>query len=198
MTIVWAMSELMANPRVMKKVQSEIRSCAGRKPKVDREDIAMLKYLKMVIKETFRMHPAAPLLISHRTRQHIQINANGCKYDVFPETTILVNAFAIGRDPNSWKNPDEFSPERFEGSEIDYKGQHFELLPFGSGRRMCVGIAMGVPTVEFTLANLLYCFDWELPVGMKTEDIDMEETEGLSTYRKTPLCLIPIKSHCVG
>ena len=110
---------------------------------VDRKDIVMLNYLKMVVKETFRMHPAESLLISHRTRQHIQINANGCKYDVFPETTILVNAFAIGRDPNSWKNPDEFYPERFEGSEIDYKGRHFELLPFGSRRRMCVGIAMG-------------------------------------------------------
>ena len=127
-TIVWAMSEQMANPRVMKKVQSEIRSCVGRKPKVDRDDIAKLKYLKMVIKETFRMHPAAPLMVPHQTRKHCQIDANGCKYDIFPRTAILVNVFAIGRDPNSWKNPDEFYPERFEGSDIDFKGQHFELF----------------------------------------------------------------------
>ena len=188
----------MANPRVMKKVQSEIRTCVGRKPKVDRDDIAKLEYLKMVIKETFRMHPPGPLLIPHRTRRQIQINDDGCKYDVFPETTILVNVFAIGRDPNSWKNPDEFYPERFEGSDIDFRGQHFELLPFGSGRRICPGISMGVPTMEFALANLLYCFDWELPMGMKTQDIDMEETGGITTYRKTPLFLVPIKYHCVG
>ena len=113
-TIVWAMSEFMANLRVVKKVQAEIRICVGRKQKVDTEDIAKLKYLKMVTKEIFRMHPAAPLSISHRTRKHIQINTNSCKYDVFP---ILVNAYAIGRDPNSWKKPDEFYPERFEGSD---------------------------------------------------------------------------------
>ena len=187
------MSELVANPSVMKKVQAEIRSCVGSKGKVDRDDIPKLKYLRMVIKETFRMHPAAPLLIPHRTRQHIQINADGCKYDVFPETTILVNAFAIGRDPSSWNNPDEFYPERFEGSDVDFKGQNFELLPFGAGRRICPAIAMAVSVVEYTLANLLYCFDWELPKGM--QDLDMEEMGGITTHRKTPLCLVPIKYH---
>ena len=80
----------------------------------------------------------------------------------------------------------------------DFKGQHFEPLPFGSGRRIFAGIATAVPTVEFTLANLLYCFDWELPMGMKTQDIDMEGNGGLTTYRKTPLFLVPVKSYCMG
>ena len=94
-----------------------------------------------------------------------------------------------------WKNPEEFIPERFIDNSIDYKGQHFELLPFGTGRRGCPGIYMATTTIELALANLLYCFDWKLPYGMNEEDINMEELVGLSltTNKKTPLNLVPVK-----
>lgn len=101
--------------------------------------------------------------------------------------------WAIGRDPESWEKPDEFNPERFENSSVDFTGQHFELVPFGAGRRACPAIAMGAANVEFSLANLLYCFDWALPEGMKSEDVSMEEEGGLSFHRKVPLYLVPIR-----
>ncbi|KAG5514973.1 hypothetical protein RHGRI_036122 [Rhododendron griersonianum] len=161
LTMVWAMTELARNPRVMQKVQTEIRSHVGKNSKVDETQVENLKYFKMVVKETFRLHPPATLLIPHESTQHFQI----CGYNVYPKTRILVNAWAIGRDPEVWKNPGEFYPERFEGSEIDFRGQNFELLPFGAGRRICPGLTMGATAVEFTLANLLHCFNWELPKG---------------------------------
>ncbi|KAM1417900.1 hypothetical protein ACFXTO_021646 [Malus domestica] len=102
---------------------------------------------------------------------------------------------AIARD-EFWKDPEEFIPERFDGSSVDYKGQHFEFLSFGAGRRVCPGIYMGTTTVELGLANLLYWFDWKLPDGMKEEDLDMEETSGtlsLTVSKRTPLNLIPEK-----
>ncbi|EOX92908.1 4-hydroxyphenylacetaldehyde oxime monooxygenase, putative [Theobroma cacao] len=188
-TMLWAMSELIKNPRVMKKVQIEIRNTVGKKAKVDGESVANLNYLKMVVKETFRLHPPATLLIPRETMRHCEIGG----FDIFPQTRIMVNAWAIGRDPDSWENPKEFHPERFEDKDIDFKGAHFELVPFGAGRRICPGLAMGATNIEFTLANLLYCFDWELPCGMNREDISMEEEGGLTYHRKTPLNLIPIR-----
>ncbi|XVF14554.1 hypothetical protein REPUB_Repub09cG0071400 [Reevesia pubescens] len=188
-TMLWAMSELIKNPRVTKKVQNEIRSTIGKKAKVDGESVANLKYLKMVVKETFRLHPPATLLIPRETMRHCKIGG----YDIFPQTRILVNAWAIGRDPVSWENPEEFYPERFEDKDTDFRGAHFELVPFGAGRRICPGLAMATTNIEFTLANLLYCFDWEVPSGIKREDISMEEEGGLTFHRKTPLSLIPIR-----
>lgn len=86
-----------------------------------------------------------------------------------------------------------FDPDRFEAKRVEFNGGHFELLPFGSGRRICPGIAMGAANVEFTLANLLHCFDWALPVGMAPEELSMEESGGLVLHRKAPLVLVPTR-----
>ncbi|XP_071722984.1 cytochrome P450 71B34-like [Rutidosis leptorrhynchoides] len=188
-TMVFAMAELAKNPRIMKKAQEEVRNLVGNKGKVSEADIEKLSYLKLIVKETFRLHPPSVLLIPREAMSKFQING----YDVYPGTRIQVNVWGIGRDPTIWENPEEFIPERFEESPIDYKGQHFELLPFGGGRRGCPAIMMGVSIVELALANLLYCFDWKVPDGMKEEDISMEEGPGLTVYKKEPLKLVPIR-----
>ncbi|TKW31431.1 hypothetical protein SEVIR_2G105900v4 [Setaria viridis] len=188
-TVVWAMTELIRNPEVLKKAQDEIRGAVGNKKRVEPDDLPKLKYLKMVVKETLRLHPVVPLLAPRETMRHIKI----CGYDVPAKTRIFVNVWAIGRDPASWSNSEEFDPDRFEGNGVDFNGAHFELLPFGAGRRMCPGVAMGVAIVEFALANLLYCFEWELPDGTTAEDVSMEEAGGLTVNKKFPLVLVPTK-----
>uniref|UniRef100_A0A0A9B085 Uncharacterized protein n=1 Tax=Arundo donax TaxID=35708 RepID=A0A0A9B085_ARUDO len=190
-TTVWAMSEMIQHPRVLKSVQDEIRAVVGKKEKVKPDDVPKLKHLKMVLKETLRMHPPLTLLLPRETTQ--QVNITG--YDVPANTRIIVNTWAIGRDPNIWKDPEMFNPERFMGSEIDFNGSHFEFMPFGSGRRICHGLAMAVTNMEFTLANLLYCFDWGLPQGVKREDISMQEEGTLAFHKKTPLMLVPRRYH---
>ncbi|XP_043715566.1 cytochrome P450 71B10-like [Telopea speciosissima] len=187
-TSVWAMTELVKNPEAMKKVQDEVRISIGKKGKIVETVVDQLKFLKMVVKETLRLHPPAPLLIPRETMNHFTING----YDIYPKTRVQVNAWAIGRDPKYWKNPEEFMPERFMDNSIDYKGTHFEYLPFGAGRRVCPGIYMGVSMVELTLANLLYAFDWGFPDGMKKEVINMDEEAGLTVHKKAPLYLVPI------
>ncbi|KAG2701885.1 hypothetical protein I3760_06G065900 [Carya illinoinensis] len=190
-TMIWAMAELVRSPKVMKRAQDEVRKIVGNKGRVIESDTDHLPYIKMIMKETFRLHPPAPLLLPRQTMVPFQLNG----YDINPQSVIQVNAWAIGRDPQYWKNPEEFIPERFIDSSIDYKGQNFEFLPFGAGRRGCPGIYMATSTIELALANLLYCFDWKLPPGMKEEDINMEESFGLSltTSKKTPLNLVPVK-----
>ncbi|PUZ60232.1 hypothetical protein GQ55_4G107500 [Panicum hallii var. hallii] len=186
-TMVWAMSEMIRHPGVLKNVQDEIRAVVGSKQRASRDDMSNLKSLKMVVKETLRMHPPLTLLLPRETIQ--QVNISG--YDVPANTRIIVNTWAISRDPNIWKDPEEFNPERFIGSNTDFNGTHFDFLPFGSGRRICPGMAMAVTNMEFILANLLYCFEWELPEGVAKEDISMQESGSLAFQKKTPLMLVP-------
>jgi cytochrome P450 len=108
-----------------------------------------------------------------------------------------VHAIFAGRDPKYWNDPEKFKPERFMNSNIDFKGTDFEFIPFGSGRRMCAGMSLGLVNVELPLASLLYHFDWKLPDGLNLEQIDMTEAFGITSRRKTPLLLhaVPYKTN---
>ncbi|KAK6780686.1 hypothetical protein RDI58_022870 [Solanum bulbocastanum] len=139
-TVIWAMTALIAKPNVMKKVQAEIRAFVGKESIVNEEDIQNLPYFKAVIKETFRLYPTTTLLLPRETMQNSILEG----YEIKPKTIIYVNVWAIARDPEIWENLEEFILERFLNSNIDFKGQHFELLSFGAGRRGCPAIALGV------------------------------------------------------
>ncbi|KAJ8620026.1 hypothetical protein MRB53_028555 [Persea americana] len=188
-TVVWSMSELIRNPRVTKIAQDEVRRVIGSKNKVEESDLAQLQYLNLVLKETLRLHSPSPLLIPRETIRHCMING----YDILPKTLVFVNTRAIGRDPECWRNPDEFIPERFANSEVHYKGNHFELIPFGAGRRICPGMSFGMITVELTLANLLYYFNWEFPSGVNKQNMDMSEAPGITVNKKSDLLLVATK-----
>ncbi|PRQ17167.1 putative (S)-limonene 6-monooxygenase [Rosa chinensis] len=142
-------------------------------------------YLKSVIKEGLRLHPPLPLQISRQTTENCTIE----EYHIPANTMVFVHAKMIGRDPKCWENPNEFFPDRFSNSSVDYNGNHYEFLPFGVGRRGCPGMNFAVQVIELALANLLYCFDWELPHGVKREDLDMKEAVGLTVQKKVHLCL---------
>ncbi|PON37118.1 Cytochrome P450, E-class, group I, partial [Parasponia andersonii] len=179
-TISWTFSELLRNPRVMKNVQAELESVVGTGKMVEEKDLGKLKYLDMVIKETFRLHPVGPLLAPRESTEDIIVEG----HYIPKKTRILVNVWAIGRDPNVWsKNAEEFYPERFISKNVDVRGHDFELLPFGSGRRGCPGIQLGLVTVQIVLSQLLHCFNWELPSGVEGKDIDMTESFGLAVGR---------------
>jgi 4-hydroxyphenylacetaldehyde oxime monooxygenase len=187
-TITWTMTELIRKPQVMRKVQDEIRAVVGSNEMVQSHDVPKLNYLKMVVKETMRLHPPAPLLLPRETTQLVNIAG----YDVPAHSRIYVNMWAIGRDLTSWPdNPQEFNPERFEAIDMDIYGVQPELMPFGSGRRICPGLFMALATMEFTLANMLYCFDWALLEGMLAEEVSMEEKGKVVVHLKTPLMLVP-------
>jgi len=187
-TVLWAMSEMVRNPKVMEEAKVEVRRVFDKKGYVDQTELHQLIYLNSVIKETLRLHPVGPLLVPRESRERCQIN--GC--EIPAKTTVIVNAWAIGRDPKYWVEAESFKPERFLNSPIDFKGTDFEFIPFGAGRRMCPGIAFALPNIELPLAQLLYHFDWKLLNGMKNEELDMTESFGLAVGRKHDLCLIPI------
>ncbi|KAL1354747.1 cytochrome P450 71D8 [Arachis hypogaea] len=185
-TLEWGMSEMMKNPRVMAKLQAELREALKGKKTIQESDIEELSYLKLVVKETLRLHCPTPLLIPRECTEETNIHG----YDIPVKTRVMVNVWAIGRDPQYWHDAESFIPERFEDSSLDYKGNNFEYLPFGGGRRICPGMNFGVASITLPLALLLYHFNWQLPDGMKPEDLDMTEVPGLAIARKHPLCVI--------
>ncbi|PQQ00447.1 cytochrome P450 71A1 [Prunus yedoensis var. nudiflora] len=186
---IWLMSELSQNPRVMKKVQEEVRRVAGKRGYVEESDINEMKYLTCVIKENLRLHPPAPLLLPRETMSDVKLGG----FDIPAKTQVFVNAHAVQRDPKVWDKPDEFMPERFEENNVGFVGQDFELIPFGAGRRVCPGLAFGVASAQYVLANMLYWFDWKLPSGGSklAETLDMSEVYGLTVHKKSPLYLVP-------
>ncbi|KAF7836088.1 cytochrome P450 71D8-like [Senna tora] len=185
--IEWAMSELMRNPKVREKALAEIREVFKGKKTIHETDMEQLSYLKLVIKETMRLHTPLPLLFPRECREPCNIGG----YFIPKKTKVIINAWALARDPNLWYDAESFIPERFHDTSLDFKGTNFEYIPFGSGRRMCPGISFALPTVELPLAHLLYHFNWELPNGMKPEDLDMTEHFGAAVGRKNHLYLIP-------
>ncbi|XP_077252932.1 cytochrome P450 71AU50-like [Tasmannia lanceolata] len=185
--IEWALSELLRNPRVMKKLQEELESVVGLDRVVEESDLVNLKYLYMVVKESMRLHPVAPLFAPHEAMEDCMVNGF-----YIPKTSrVIINCWAIGRDPDAWPNPEDFYPERFIGTDVDIRGHHFQLIPFGSGRRSCPGLQLGLTVVQFVLAQLVHCFDWELPNGMSPADLDMTEKFSLVVPRANHLLAIP-------
>nr|QDZ36311.1 CYP71BE125 [Melia azedarach] len=186
-TLEWAIAELLKNPRVMKEAQAEVRRVFGRKGNVEENGIHELKFLKAVVKETLRLYPPGPLLVPRESIESCEING----YEIPEKTRVIVNAWAIGRDPRHWNEADTFFPERFLDSSVDFRGTDFEYIPFGAGRRICPGITFALPNIELPLAQLLYHFDWKLPNGIKQEDLDMTEAFGITVRRAKDLLLIP-------
>ena len=178
----WALSELLRNPATLARVHEEMDCVLGRNGRLKESDVEKLEYLACVVKETFRLHPPIPLLVPHESMEGCNVGG----YFIPPKTRLLVNVWVIGRGENVWKDADQFKPERFMGSKKDVKGQDFDLLPFGSGRRGCPGMTMGLSISEFALAQLIYCFDWTVE-----GEVDMEEHFGISVPRKNRLFAYP-------
>ncbi|ERM96752.1 hypothetical protein AMTR_s05343p00003150 [Amborella trichopoda] len=149
----------------------------------DEEPIGNEKSQRRMVTKILQLHPPTPLLIPRKSVEDCDIEG----YFIPSKTRVLLNAWAIGRQPVNWVDPEVFRLERFIGSDIDYKGQDFALIPFGAGRRGCPAISFAASVIELALANLLLCFDWALPNGMNHKDLDMTEDSGLTVHKKT-LC----------
>ncbi|CAN1291367.1 Cytochrome P450 736A117 [Linum perenne] len=182
----WAMAEILRHPKVMERLQNEVREVGRGKSEIKASDVEEMIYLKAVIKETLRMYPPIPLLVPRRCSEDVEIGG----YHVPAGNTTIVNAWAIGRDSEIWEQPEEFRPERFLSSSVDFRGQDFELIPFGAGRRGCPGISFAMATNELVLANLVNAFDWRLPGEMSGEQMDMTECPGITIHRRVNLVAI--------
>lgn len=185
-TMEFGIAEIMNKPHIMKRVQQELDDVIGKDNIVEESDIHNLPYLYAVTKEFLRLHPPLPLLIPHCPSQDSTIGG----FHIPKGSPIFVNVWAIHRDPNLWENPTEFDPDRFLNARWDFSGNNFSYFPFGSGRRICAGIAMTERMVLYSLATLLHSFDWKLPPGGE-QKIDLSEKFGIVMKKKVPLVAVP-------
>ncbi|CAI0409775.1 unnamed protein product [Linum tenue] len=186
-TLEWAMAELLRNPKALTKLKEELDQTIGKENHLNESDIPRLPYLQAVIKEIFRLHPPLPLLLPHKAGVDVEIDG----FTVPKGAQILVNLWAIGRDPMIWDDPNSFTPERFLGSEVDARGNHFELITFGAGRRICPGMSLAYRMLHMMLGSLVHWFDWKLPSGVKPEQLNMKEKFGVTLQKAKPLLAIP-------
>ncbi|TVU42411.1 hypothetical protein EJB05_08815, partial [Eragrostis curvula] len=183
----WVMSELMRNPKVMAKAQAEVRHVFDNKSAEDHEgQMDKLPYIRMVIKESMRLNPVLPLLLPHVCQETSDVGG----FEVMEGTRVIINGWAMARNPEYWHDAENFWPERFEDGKVDYKGSRFEYLPFGAGRRRCPGDTFGLAMLELIVARLLYYFDWSLPNGMRPDELDMDMFVGTTTRKNNPLHLM--------
>ncbi|XP_024371882.1 cytochrome P450 750A1 isoform X2 [Physcomitrium patens] len=180
MSLEWAMSEILLHPHVQAKAHAELDVVVGKNRRVEESDIQNLSYIGAIIKETLRLHPVAPMLAPHAA-------LNPCKafgFDIPGGTWVIINAWAIARDPAVWKDPTEFNPDRFMQDDPNALNPRvFEMLPFGAGKRMCPGVAMANVTMQRAIAKLLHEFEWGL-----TSELDMSEgTMSIVVPRAVPL-----------
>ncbi|KAJ4826537.1 hypothetical protein Tsubulata_034974 [Turnera subulata] len=185
-TLTWALSLLVNHQAVLKKAQQELDLHVGRGRQVQESDLKNLIYLQAIIKETLRLYPAGPVSLPHESMEDCTVGG----YHIPAGTRLLVNIWKIHRDPRVWSDPaGEFLPERFltTHKDLDFKGQDFEFIPFGSGRRMCPGISFAHQVLQLTLATLMHGFELTTADG---GPVDMIESIGLTNLRATPLDLV--------
>ncbi|XP_076951232.1 7-ethoxycoumarin O-deethylase-like [Bidens hawaiensis] len=187
-TVEWAMAELLRNPHTMTKAKHELEQVIGKGKIVKEGDVSRLPYLSCIVKETLRLHSPLPLLLPRRVDTQVQLNG----YTIPKGAQVLVNAWAIGRDPTVWEDPLEFKPQRFLDSRLDVRGQDFDLIPFGAGRRICPGLPLAIRMVPMMVGSLLNNFDWSVDTNIQQEALDMSEKLGLTLSKAKPLCVVPI------
>ncbi|XP_059283178.1 geraniol 8-hydroxylase-like [Lycium ferocissimum] len=186
-TVEWAMAEVMKNANVMRKAQTELEEVIGKGKVIEEKDISVLPYLQCIVKETMRLHPPGPFFLRN-AKQDVEV----CGYFVPKGSLVVVNVWLMGRDPNIWEDPLVFKPERFWGSEFEVRGQDFELIPFGGGRRICPGLPLAMRIVPVILGSLLNSFDWKVEGEIAPKDLDMEEKFGLTLAKSCRLRVVPI------
>ncbi|KAJ1409909.1 Cytochrome P450 [Sesbania bispinosa] len=187
-TIEWALAELINHPHVMEKARQEIDSVTEKSRLIQESDLPTLPYLQAIVKESLRIHPTTPLI----GRKSFE-SRNVCGYEIPAKSSLFVNLWSMGRDPNLWEDPLEFIPERFmsEDNQVDVRGQHFQLMPFGTGRRVCPGASLALLVVPTILAAMIQCFEWKVG-GADNGTVNMEEKPAISLPRAHPLICVPV------
>ncbi|KAK4859930.1 hypothetical protein QYF36_014331 [Acer negundo] len=170
---------LISHPDVLQNVRDEIGNHVGNSRLISDTDLTKLPYLLCVINETLRLSPVGVLPPCESSEDCI---VGG--YHIPRGTQLFVNTMAVHRDPELWKEPDRFKPERFLESEEGK--ERFRFIVFGIGRRICPGEGVGMRVVALSLGTLIQCFDWE----EATDESQGQSKTNLNRPMKRPIEIV--------
>lgn len=181
--INWGMTLLINNQHVLKKAQEEIDTKVGKARWIDDNDIKNLVYLQAIVKETLRLYPPSPLLVPHENTEECVVSG----YRIPKGTRLYANVMKLQLDPKVWPNPEQFNPDRFLSTDINFRGQDYEFIPFGSGRRSCPGISYALQMEHLTIGHLIQGFNYQTP---SNEPLDLQEGIGMTMPKVNPVEVI--------
>ncbi|KAL3676162.1 hypothetical protein R1sor_026110 [Riccia sorocarpa] len=191
--VEWVIIELIRHPEAMAKLQKELDDVVCNSRALRETDFSKTPFMIAVVKETLRLHPPFPLLLPRMNEKQTTLHG----YDIPKNTTVFVNVYSIGHDKRNWEKANEFIPERFLSSNMNFNGNDSNYMPFDVGRRQCVAVNMGLLMTNRVLGSLVHAFEWLPESGKTTEDIDTENTYSLVLKPKHPLVCraVPRKRH---
>ena len=170
----WAMAEMINQPETLQKAIEEIDSVVGKDRLVQESDIPKLNYVKACAREAFRLHPIAPFNLPHVSNADSIVAG----YFIPKGSHVLLSRVGLGRNPKVWDEPLEFKPERHlkDGSiEVNLTETELRFISFSTGRRGCMGVALGTEMTVMLLARLIQGFTWRVPPN--ETKINLSESE---------------------
>ena len=145
----WIWHALARHPEVEAKVVEEIETVLGDRP-ATANDLARLSYLERVIKETLRLYPPAPTVLTRQTLSEVEIGG----YHLPKGSLVHVFAAVTQRDPRWFPEPEKFDPEHFAPERVE-KLPQFAYFPFGGGPRVCIGNSLAMMTMTLVTATVM-------------------------------------------
>uniref|UniRef100_A0A8D0L500 Cytochrome P450 2U1 n=1 Tax=Sphenodon punctatus TaxID=8508 RepID=A0A8D0L500_SPHPU len=184
-TLLWSLLYMSLHPEVQKKVQAEIEAAIGCDRAPSLTDKAQMPFTEATIMEVQRMTVVVPLSIPRMASETAVLQG----YTIPKGSVIVPNLWSVHRDPNIWEKPDEFQPTRF----LDENGQLIKretFIPFGIGKRVCMGEQLAKMELFLTFVTLMQSFTFLYPENTKKPS--MEGRFGL-TLAPFPFNLIALK-----
>jgi cytochrome P450 len=158
--IEWAMARIVDNPSIQARIHEEIMQQVGDARPIDDKDTDNMPYLQAFVKELLRKHPPTYFSLTHAA---VKPGSKLAGYDVPADANLDIFLPTISEDPKLWERPTEFDPDRFltGGETADMTGSAgIRMIPFGAGRRICPGLAMGTTHIALMVARMLQEFEW--------------------------------------
>ncbi|XP_049866641.1 cytochrome P450 18a1 [Pectinophora gossypiella] len=159
-SLLWMIVFMLRNPEVKRRVQEEIDTVIGRERLPNVEDMPNLPYTETTILETLRMSSIVPLATTHSPTK--DVNLNGYRIPAGSQVVPLINC--VHMDPNLWDEPNKFNPSRFFDDAGKIRRPEY-FMPFGVGRRMCLGDVLARMEMFMFFACIMHQFDVQMEPG---------------------------------
>ncbi|XP_042369694.1 cytochrome P450 2U1, partial [Plectropomus leopardus] len=159
-SVLWVLLYMALYPDTQDRVQAEIDAVVGTQRDLSLTDKGSLPFTEATIMEVQRLTVAVPLAIPHMASETTEFRG----YTIPKGTVIVPNLWSVHRDPTLWDDPDTFNPERFLDDEGNLLRKEC-FIPFGIGRRVCMGEQLAKMELFLTVSSLLQAFRFRLPEG---------------------------------